>query len=695
MSSYLPFAVSGLPCYYPHRSTGELAADPVLTDATSSNLFIEDGLPILGAEKSEDEISCDAESQATSPKLYRLPSENSDFSLVSGNHELITFNELQLEREADWQRLDFPVNPLNSCIKRRLDRSHAYLGRSFSSGRRRRHCFEAAPNSSSLPTLPPDFREAAELPLTDENYFDSGISSLHLSPTGTDRSYHSPSSSLSLSTDSAVCGGGYGSDEIANPDDNPDAEAWNLVEFNCRTGSGRVADNDPWLAENHPESNSSYRSADFVLLQQRWPPMPAQRRTLQWPAPNDAMLSLAPSTSAAPSASRRKQPILYSGPSVSSVTRYADLSRLKLPSKHLPQVTPQRVYCGPGVQHQMLPKDFVVGGCESGLCNSCLEDRSALYERLTEGSVTQPGDYLAFSKTRSSIAVSPQSVSPASSPPSSASSSTSPLTLGLPFGPVCRTVPRPLQPCSESYCWSHPPTAARARKACLRGLASVNDCSLFTFEQTDSSSDYEIEAENFPHSRRPMHPPIVGGHPFKRTPRPSTRTPLPSPPHGAGGLTRRRTIGFTNGERPYHQESARSHYNQYMRNRARGRGRRRHLLSFILDLLAHRHNCVEWVSKTDKVFQIVNPEQLTRLWGEYKNNKKMSFESLSRSLRLYYAPGKLERISGLRHHYRLLYSSALISSEAEGLCNLPPHFPATRKRRSDCRHDNNANAEWT
>ncbi len=66
---------------------------------------------------------------------------------------------------------------------------------------------------------------------------------------------------------------------------------------------------------------------------------------------------------------------------------------------------------------------------------------------------------------------------------------------------------------------------------------------------------------------------------------------------------------------------------------AAGGGRKRNLLNFILELLTTRQTCVEWVDKPKQVFQIVNPDQLTKLWGEHKNNVKMSFESLSRSLR--------------------------------------------------------------
>ncbi|VDN96805.1 unnamed protein product [Rodentolepis nana] len=100
----------------------------------------------------------------------------------------------------------------------------------------------------------------------------------------------------------------------------------------------------------------------------------------------------------------------------------------------------------------------------------------------------------------------------------------------------------------------------------------------------------------------------------------------------------------------------------------RNGGRKRNLLNFILELLTTRQNCVEWVDKPKQVFQIVNPDQLTRLWGEHKNNIKMSFDSLSRSLRLYYKPGKLERIPGTRHQYRLIHKPP---ERSDLLCESP------------------------
>ncbi|TPP66412.1 ETS transcription factor Elf 2, partial [Fasciola gigantica] len=64
--------------------------------------------------------------------------------------------------------------------------------------------------------------------------------------------------------------------------------------------------------------------------------------------------------------------------------------------------------------------------------------------------------------------------------------------------------------------------------------------------------------------------------------------------------------------------------------------------------------CVEWVDEDAGVFSIKNPVRLAELWGTYKNNRNMTFESLCRSLRLYYVSGKLERVRGQRNQYRLL-----------------------------------------
>ncbi|VDO94377.1 unnamed protein product [Schistosoma mattheei] len=44
-------------------------------------------------------------------------------------------------------------------------------------------------------------------------------------------------------------------------------------------------------------------------------------------------------------------------------------------------------------------------------------------------------------------------------------------------------------------------------------------------------------------------------------------------------------------------------------------------------------NCVQWIDKQARIFQIRNPQKLSQLWGYYRKNVNMTFESVSRSLR--------------------------------------------------------------
>ncbi|KAA3676189.1 uncharacterized protein DEA37_0006835 [Paragonimus westermani] len=94
-------------------------------------------------------------------------------------------------------------------------------------------------------------------------------------------------------------------------------------------------------------------------------------------------------------------------------------------------------------------------------------------------------------------------------------------------------------------------------------------------------------------------------------------------------------------------------------------GRRRHLLQFIMKILDEQHPCVKWVDKDKRAFHISVPEDLARLWGEYKKNKRMTFASLTRSLRLYCTSGKLKRLPGGHHHYRLLCLDEEMQSEMD------------------------------
>ncbi|CAJ0934261.1 unnamed protein product, partial [Mesorhabditis belari] len=79
------------------------------------------------------------------------------------------------------------------------------------------------------------------------------------------------------------------------------------------------------------------------------------------------------------------------------------------------------------------------------------------------------------------------------------------------------------------------------------------------------------------------------------------------------------------------------------------------LWEFIRDALKDPSTCpsvVRWEDPNEGVFRIVESEKLARLWGERKNNTKMTYEKLSRAMRYYYNTKILLPVSGRRLVYK-------------------------------------------
>lgn len=79
------------------------------------------------------------------------------------------------------------------------------------------------------------------------------------------------------------------------------------------------------------------------------------------------------------------------------------------------------------------------------------------------------------------------------------------------------------------------------------------------------------------------------------------------------------------------------------------------LYQFLMDLLRDEEYCpqfIEWVSRDEKVFRLVDSAAVARMWGECKNRENMTYEKMSRALRYYYENGILERVPNCRLHYR-------------------------------------------
>nr|CAD2169191.1 unnamed protein product [Meloidogyne enterolobii] len=99
------------------------------------------------------------------------------------------------------------------------------------------------------------------------------------------------------------------------------------------------------------------------------------------------------------------------------------------------------------------------------------------------------------------------------------------------------------------------------------------------------------------------------------------------------------------GVRPGQQRSLKVAEQKIRRNKdGRPRKRSQHtkgnkLWEFIRDALKDPRTCpsiVRWEDPSEGVFRIVESERLAFLWGQKKNNQKMTYEKLSRAMRTYY-----------------------------------------------------------
>ncbi|XP_065069778.1 protein c-ets-1-B-like, partial [Rhopilema esculentum] len=66
---------------------------------------------------------------------------------------------------------------------------------------------------------------------------------------------------------------------------------------------------------------------------------------------------------------------------------------------------------------------------------------------------------------------------------------------------------------------------------------------------------------------------------------------------------------------------------------------------------------IQWTLKERLEFKFSRPEMVAKLWGDFKNRKRMTYEKLSRGLRYYYHSKKLERIQHKHYHFRFLQRS--------------------------------------
>jgi len=75
-----------------------------------------------------------------------------------------------------------------------------------------------------------------------------------------------------------------------------------------------------------------------------------------------------------------------------------------------------------------------------------------------------------------------------------------------------------------------------------------------------------------------------------------------------------------------------------------------------LELLSDAENssCIRWSSGTSGgEFQITDPDEVSRRWGERKGKATMNYDKLSRALRYYYDRKIVSKVQGQRYSYRL------------------------------------------
>ncbi|XP_064417720.1 transcription factor ETV6 isoform X6 [Latimeria chalumnae] len=80
------------------------------------------------------------------------------------------------------------------------------------------------------------------------------------------------------------------------------------------------------------------------------------------------------------------------------------------------------------------------------------------------------------------------------------------------------------------------------------------------------------------------------------------------------------------------------------------------LWDYVYQLLSDSRyeNFIRWEDKDSKVFRIVDPNGLARLWGNHKNRTNMTYEKMSRALRHYYKLNIIRKEPGQRLLFRFM-----------------------------------------
>ncbi|XP_053459468.1 transcription factor ETV7 isoform X4 [Nycticebus coucang] len=72
---------------------------------------------------------------------------------------------------------------------------------------------------------------------------------------------------------------------------------------------------------------------------------------------------------------------------------------------------------------------------------------------------------------------------------------------------------------------------------------------------------------------------------------------------------------------------------------------------------------IRWEDKDAKIFRVVDPNGLARLWGNHKNQVNMTYEKMSRALRHYYKLNIIKKEPGQKLLFRFLKTPGRMSQD--------------------------------
>ncbi|KAL4659385.1 transcription factor ETV6 isoform X3 [Arapaima gigas] len=111
------------------------------------------------------------------------------------------------------------------------------------------------------------------------------------------------------------------------------------------------------------------------------------------------------------------------------------------------------------------------------------------------------------------------------------------------------------------------------------------------------------------------------------------------------------------------------------------------LWDYVYQLLSDSRyeNYIRWEDKETKVFRIVDPNGLARLWGNHKNRTNMTYEKMSRALRHYYKLNIIRKEPGQRLLFRFMKTpDEIMSGQTDRLEHLESDLDDQMYVKEEC-----------